>query len=268
VASIEPREWVRAWRPAVPGISEVFHARFVDHRYPPHAHDDWTVFTVDDGAIRYDLDAHDRGVGAGTLTLLPPGVVHDGRAATDAGFRKRVLYVGTDLVPGALAGRAVDDPDVRDPSVVAAVRRLHGLLEHADDGLAAEEVAASVLGSVRAHLRDRTLEGARADGPDLARRLRELLDAHATERLTLAEAGALLEADVPALVRSFRRAYGVTPHRYVIGRRIELGRKRLLRGEAVADVAADVGFADQSHFTRHFARHVGATPGAFARSAA
>ena len=46
------REWVHAWKPEVPGISEVFHARFVQHAYPKHTHDDWTVFIVDDGAIR------------------------------------------------------------------------------------------------------------------------------------------------------------------------------------------------------------------------
>jgi AraC-like DNA-binding protein len=265
---MEPREWVRAWRPPVPGISEVFHARFVDHRYPPHAHDDWTVFTVDRGAIRYDLDRNHRGVGGNVVTLLPPGIVHDGRPATAAGFRKRVLYVGTDLLPDALAGRAVDEPDVRDPRVVAAVRRLHGLLEHADDGLAAEAVASTVMEAVRAHLRDREVASRRAPDPHLARRLRELLDVHVTDRITLAEAGAVLQADVPALVRGFRRAYGITPHRYVIGRRIELARKRLLSGEPVAHVAATVGFVDQSHFTRHFARHVGATPAAFARSGA
>ena len=47
---------VRAWKPPSPGIREVFHARFTEHAYPPHTHDDWTLFIVDDGAIRYDLD--------------------------------------------------------------------------------------------------------------------------------------------------------------------------------------------------------------------
>ena len=91
------REWVRAWKPAVPGIHEVFHARFVDHAYPPHTHDTWTVFIVDQGAIRYDLEATHRGAAGTRVTILPPHVVHDGRAAGTEGFRKRVLYVGTDV---------------------------------------------------------------------------------------------------------------------------------------------------------------------------
>ena len=37
---------ITAWHPAVPGIVEVFHARFVDHAYPLHTHDTWTVLIV------------------------------------------------------------------------------------------------------------------------------------------------------------------------------------------------------------------------------
>ncbi len=262
------REWVRAWSPAVPGISEVFHARFVDHRYPPHAHDDWTLFVVDEGAIRYDLDARDRGVGTDVVTLLPPHVIHDGRPASDRGFRKRVLYVSVDVLPVRLSGRAVDDPDIRDPGLLAAIGRLHGLLEDDDDALAAEEVTWSVGDRIRAHLRDR-VPAASPPGreAELAEALRDLLDAHRAETMTLAAAGAILGADVSALIRAFRRTFAITPHRYLIGRRIEAARKRLLDGEPVSRVACEVGFHDQAHLTRHFRRHVGATPARYARSA-
>jgi len=57
-----PAQWVRAWKPEVPGIHEVFHARFVDHTYPAHTHDAWTVFTVGEGSIAYDLERRHRGV--------------------------------------------------------------------------------------------------------------------------------------------------------------------------------------------------------------
>lgn len=43
---------MRAWKPEVPGIREVFHARFVDHAYPARTHDAWTVFTVDEDGSR------------------------------------------------------------------------------------------------------------------------------------------------------------------------------------------------------------------------
>ena len=49
---------IRAWRPAVPGVAEVFHARFTDHAYPMHAHADWTLLIIDSGVVGYDLDRH------------------------------------------------------------------------------------------------------------------------------------------------------------------------------------------------------------------
>src|SRR5207302_3842112 len=82
--------------------------------------------------------------------------------------------------------------------------------------------------------------------------------------LTLAAAGRHLGASPAHLVRSFTRTFGVAPHAYRLGRRIEIARQRLLDGQPPADVAVSVGFFDQSHFTRHFKRHVGTTPGHYA----
>jgi AraC-like DNA-binding protein len=263
-----PREWVRAWKPEVPGISEVFHARFIEHAYPRHTHEDWTVFIVDDGGIRYDLDAHARGVGTSLVTVLPPHVVHDGRPATQNGFRKRVLYVGTEVLGTHLIGPAADEPDIRDPVLLRAIRRLHPLLERRDDALEAETVMALVGEGIRQHLGE-TPSTARAEGErPIAVALRELLDARMFDRFTLAEAGRLVGATTPGLVRAFSRTFGIAPHRYVVARRVEAARKLLLDGAPIAQTAADVGFYDQAHFTRHFRKHVGTTPGRFAASGA
>ncbi|MGH8944740.1 MAG: AraC family ligand binding domain-containing protein [Acidimicrobiia bacterium] len=72
-------ERVQAWKPFVPGIREVFHARFVDHAYPRPTHDTWTLFIVDEGVIRYDLERREHGA-------LPPMVsIHPQASSTTAG---------------------------------------------------------------------------------------------------------------------------------------------------------------------------------------
>lgn len=258
-----PREWVRAWKPAVPGVHEVFHARFVDHAYPPHTHDDWTVFIVDQGAIRYDLESRHRDADGARVTVLPPHVVHDGRSATGAGFRKRVLYLGTDLLDERLIGRAVDEPDVEDRDLVDRLRAIHDVLGDPAETFAAETMLAAVSGRLREHLRGRPELTDRRDD-ELASGLRDLLDDHRVDGLTLADAGRVLHASPAHLVRCFSRAFGIAPHRYLTARRIEAARRRLLDGEPVAQVATAVGFHDQSHLTRHFKHHVGTTPARYA----
>jgi AraC-like DNA-binding protein len=262
----ELREWVRAWKPAVPGIREVFHARFLEHAYPPHTHDAWTVFVVDEGAISYDLETKHRGAAGPKVTLLPPYVVHDGRAASTTGYRKRVLYVGTDVLEEDLIGRAVDSPDDGDPSVAREVRALHRVLRDPRETLEAESRFAVVGAKLRKHLGGRTPDPERLEH-GVAADLRELLDERSFHGLSLSEAGRILHVSPAHLVRSFSRTFGIPPHRYVVGRRIDAARRRLLDGEPVAQVATGVGFHDQAHLTRHFRRHVGTTPARYASAA-
>jgi AraC-like DNA-binding protein len=275
-------EWVRAWKPVVAGVDEVFHARFVDYAYPPHVHDAWTVFIVDDGWIRYDLETRHRGAGGERVTILPPKVVHDGRAAALGGFRKRVLYLSTEVLDERLTGHAVDHPDISEPALRRAVHALHRALDHPDDALEAESRLALVGDRLRAHLSGHP-EGANGSPQDpgddppgfldrgpgrLAVDLRDLLDERLFERTTLAQAGRDLGASPSHLVHCFTGTFGIAPHRYVMARRIDAARRRLLDGEPIALVAAGVGFYDQAHFTRQFKRHVGTPPGRYALSTA
>ena len=185
---------IRAWRPPIAGVREVFHAAFTTHAYPPHTHDVWTVFIVDRGAIRYGLDGDQHGAGRSRVSVLPPHVVHDGRPATSAGFRKRVLYLETSV---------------------------------------------------------------------LAERLRAHLDEHLFEPVTIAAAAVTIGAEATQLARSFSAVFRISPHVYVMGRRLEAARDRIFRGQALADVAAEVGFHDQAHLSRRFNRFLGTTPGRF-----
>jgi AraC-like DNA-binding protein len=254
---------VRAWVPGVPGIVEAFHARFTDHVYPPHAHDTWTLMIVDDGVVRYDLHRHEHGAPTGTVLLLPPHIAHTGRSATPHGFRKRVLYLEADVVDTALAGRVVDEPTLPDDLLHLRLDQLHRVLEDPGGVLEAESRLALIADRIARRL-DRP---APLGPPGLAGALRDLIDSRLATGITLREAGALLHADPAHLVRSFGREFGLPPHRYLVGRRVEAARRRLLDGEHIADVAAAVGFHDQSHLHRHFTRLVGTTPRRFATGA-
>jgi len=73
-------------------------------------------------------------------------------------------------------------------------------------------------------------------------------------------ASATLGTSVSQLVRAFAAAFGLTPHAYVVNRRIERSRQLMLAGMPLAEVAIVAGFHDQAHLTRHFKRFVGVTP--------
>ena len=100
--------------------------------------------------------------------------------------------------------------------------------------------------------------------PERLRRVRDYVEAHLNDDLSLT-----MLADIACLSpchfsRSFQDAAGVGPHGYVIQRRLERA-KRLLRQthRPIALIAQDTGFADQSRLTAVFRREMGVTPGQF-----
>jgi AraC-like DNA-binding protein len=259
---------VTAWRPRVPGVVEVFHARFAEHAYPMHVHDVWTLLIVDDGAVRYDLERRRRhGTLRDTVSLLPPHVPHNGSPATPGGFRKRVLYLDLSRLDESLIGPAVDGPDLSDPVLRRRVGQLHAALARPGEELEGESRLALITERLRGHLRPLPGAGERppAAGRSVAHRLRELLDERVTEGLGLDEAARLLHTRPTHLVRAFSGAFGIAPHQYLTARRVERARRLLLDGQPAAQVAAAAGFHDQSHLTRHFRRHLGVTPARYGR---
>ncbi|TCK22488.1 helix-turn-helix domain-containing protein [Pseudonocardia endophytica] len=250
---------VRAWRPGVPGIAEVLHATFTDHAYPMHTHDEWTLLLVDRGGVRYELhrDSHD--ADRSTVMLLPPQVPHDGRTAD---LHKRVVYLEAGALEAELIGPAVDQPHLPDPLLRRRIAELHGALD--DDALEAESRLGPITERLRTHLAPRLDVPVRLADRPLARRLRDLLDARLVDGVTLDEAGRILHASPTHLVRSFGREFGLPPHTYVTGRRIDRARHLLLDGVPPAEVATAVGFHDQAHLTRHFTKMLGVGPARFA----
>ncbi|WP_309112148.1 AraC family transcriptional regulator [Saccharothrix sp.] len=255
---------VTAWRPPVAGLAEVFHARFLDHAYPMHTHDAWTLLLIDDGAVRFALDRHEHGAVQSLVTLLPPHIPHDGRSATPSGFRKRVLYLDTTVLDPSLAGRAADHPALPDPLLRHRIHQLHNTLSHPEESLEAQSRLALITTRLTHHLTNLPAPPTTSRDPRLATRLRDLLDSNIQQGLSLTTAARELNANPTHLIRSFSREYGIPPHQYLTGRRVDLARRLLLAGMPPAEAATTAGFHDQPHLTRHFKRLVGVPPGHYA----
>jgi AraC-like ligand binding domain len=158
---------VLAWRPAVAGIAEVFHAQIADYRYPTHCHATWTVLIVAHGAIRYDLDTRHHGAIGDTVSVLPPDVVHNGYPAERFGsFRKRNLYLDSEFLPRELVGRAVDASTFQDGRLRAAISALHDRLT-APDPLDVENRLALIAETFRQRLQRRGWSTVRPTAGDL-----------------------------------------------------------------------------------------------------
>ena len=66
-----------------------------------------------------------------------------------------------------------------------------------------------------------------------------------------------------SLTRQFRQRYGTSPYRFLIMRRLDLVRREIATGKALASIASAAGFADQAHMTRMFRAAYGLSPSQF-----
>jgi AraC-like DNA-binding protein len=278
------RDSARYWRtPLLPG-ADLLTAEYHDHEFTPHWHDAYTIPVIEDGAECYRYRGSQHVAEAGTVPVINPGEVHTGARAVEEGWRYRVMYVPVDYLhtlAGEIAGRAVplpwfDTEVIRDPDLARRVSLAHRLMEaNASlqpttrarpaprlDPLAVEGAlldALSTLLTRHARTREAPL-GAFANEPRVEI-MKALLAADLAAPLRVADLAQAVGLSPFHATRLFSEATGLPPHAWRTQLRLQRALAPLRAGASVADVAAASGFTDQSHFTRHFRRMFGVSPG-------
>jgi AraC-like DNA-binding protein len=255
-----------AMRPCALPHVEAVEARS-SHTFPRHTHDSYGIGLIVRGAQRSWSGRGMVEAGRGDLITCNPGEVHDGAPIGDTRWWK-IVY----LAPRIVAEIVVDirdgasaDFEFVDPVIQGRVQA--HVFEAAYDALtgrcAEAEWARERLVLLLAGLLERRASLSVLGAPDLAR-AKARIDDDPTTPITLAELAREAGASRFQLLRAFAKFTGLTPHAYIVQRRLDAARTMIARGHTLANAATACGFADQSHLSRAFARRYGVTPGAYA----
>ncbi|HEX4816407.1 MAG TPA: AraC family transcriptional regulator [Nonomuraea sp.] len=259
------QEFARYWRyPGLDGGVDLMRARFVRHRFARHSHDTYAIGMLEAGQEEIRFPDGTEYAGAGDLVLIEPGVVHTGVPRTGHGWSYRVLYPSAEQVRAVSGGlpsfgrRVVSDP--RAARWVAAAHRAAESGESLAADVRLHEALAYVVRAYSTYEGRREREAGRGVAD-----VREMLHLSLAHPPSLGELAAVAGMTPFAVLRAFRRAYGMPPHAYVTQLRVARARDLLRKGVAPAEAAAAVGFCDQSHLSRHFRNLVGVPPRAYQR---
>lgn len=234
----------------------------------------YTWFTLID-RLEGDVEVISRGTRAacapGTVTIGEPGEPYVLRPRSAMRGEFRVVRVYNDVyaaVRDEIGAPAGGSPFPRAPQQDPAVARAFDRLYCAADGGGAlqtqERLFAFLAALVRRGRRAPTVPRSR-DGRAVCR-ARDLLHARCETLLSLDDLAGAAGTDKYALLRAFSREIGITPHAYQVQLRIARACRLIAQGRPLADVAAAVGYSEQSALHRPFTRLVGVTPGAYARA--
>lgn len=265
--------------PGTPGLV-LGVARLVDFRFERHYHVDYHIGLVTQGVQRQTFRGRSTLLGPGGIALMPPGEVHDGAGVADYGHSHTLntFRIAPELMRGFIAEVSDCAPDecflgtlIEDAGLAARFVALHAswMADAAAGPLAHEAASLALMGALFA--RTGVVKPQQVRGGLSASHLRGVLDycqAHLGEKIGLEDLARLCGLSRYQFLRRFALSVGLTPHAWLTRLRLERACATLARAPAsIAQVAAEVGFYDQSHFNRAFRSAYGVAPSAYRRAA-
>jgi AraC-like DNA-binding protein len=231
--------------------------------FSPHRHDTYGIGLTLSGVQTFQYRGVRRYCLPRQCHILHPDEVHDGGAASDAGFSYRIVHVAPATMQRALSGKSL--PFVADPVVDlgAESAELLSRLWNVDDDLEDvedDEIVSSILGFLEKCSAGGRPARRRVIPWEALRRVCELLAAEPAVPCVAGELEIVSGLDRWTLAREFRAAYGTTPRSFRTMRQLDKVRSLLVGGVSLAAAAAEAGFSDQSHMSRMFKKVYGFTP--------
>lgn len=262
---------MRVWHLAdFPGIC-FYRGTGVSHRFPRHWHDELHLCAYTSGSGYYGYRGESHRVSPGDLVVTPAGEVHENWVGDGHSIGFRSLYITPPAMREVSRHLIGNDSEVdfrlltlRNSSLENSFMRMHRAMESSESRLLREERLLAFLWQLLASHAEHGERPRLGNERAAVRRVRHFIDEHFGESISLENLGRLAQLSPFHLHSVFSREIGMPPHAYQTQVRINHARALLRLGRPLAEIALATGFADQSHFTRHFRRLVGVTPGHFA----
>lgn len=252
---------------------ELLTARYINHSFSKHIHEGYGLGVIEQGALTFSYRGERVVAPAGYINLVIPGEAHDGHAATELGWSYRMFYLESSILEQVvydLSGKAHILPffkagTIKDDSLARFIRDFHQLLENNDVPLLEQQTLLLILLTelITRHADDHVaLKGMGRESLIVAQ-ARDYIEGIYNSNFSLSNLARHCNISPYHLLRVFKDAIGVPPHVYLKQVRIRRAKKLLEQGMSLSLIAQEVGFADQSHFSRQFKQITGLTPGKY-----
>ncbi|WP_319559911.1 AraC family transcriptional regulator [Marispirochaeta sp.] len=244
------------------------------HVFPKHSHETYYILgLIENGATYcYGPEREDSLAAPGSFFVINPGQVHSGVPAAGSRVSYRMLSINAERFSALAEEIEEGSPSPPEfPLTFAASPREQAQLTRTYSGIVTGinplgrdellyELTALLL--PRAERKHPLQLPPYVRHPGLQRGA-EILRGDLEEKLSLAQIAAEAGMSPYHFIRSFKRAYGLSPHVYRTQQRIGIAKKLLRSGNSLADTALALGFYDQSHFSNTFRAYTGLSPSAY-----
>ena len=240
--------------------------------YTHHVHEGFNIDFIQSGVFEYRIGVRTLIAHPGSTVWIDRHEVHEASCLTQKPMVRSLLVSEHFVISLAMklkmkkVGRLIH-PVIRDEQLSAQIECIHRIAEAPFDKLEINSLLTNAVSDIL--LRDSSFETSPTtenDAHAAVSKVKEYLLAHYEQNISLRDLAEIVDLNPSYLIRVFRNHVGVPPYEFLTQIRMARARNLLSAGMSPANVAATVGFADQSHLTRMFKRSTGMTPGSYARN--
>ncbi|MGK7935337.1 MAG: AraC family transcriptional regulator [Xenococcaceae cyanobacterium] len=264
------QEYAKVWQVSHLQGLELLQATFTTHSFPKHFHES------------YGIGLSERGSGIiycqGTKYLAPPdhliffhpGAVHSGYANDRNPWTYRMMYLDLSLISEMLEGysQTISFPDTifSNRAIAKIFNHTHKLFSQSASKLEHETILRNFVQQLAQQAGISSPTKLKLPEHKAIKLVKEYLDTNYQKNISIRKLCKLTGFSPNYLITAFCHEVGIPPHSYQLQVRVQRAKNDLLTHHPLAQIAAELGFCDQSHFTRCFKRIVGVTPGIYRQS--
>ncbi|EPN4956496.1 MULTISPECIES: AraC family transcriptional regulator [Vibrio] len=247
-------------------------AKYQKFAFQRHYHLDFHLGLITHGTQKFQYQGCSHQVGHGQIVIMPPDELHDGHSKLESGYEVNVFAIEprllSDLADLSQNGQIIrfNELIISDPQIFSQLSNLHALLRR--DNLSQLTKDCLPFEGFN-QLFDRYGSLARQKVVPLGKQslhtLKDYLMANLDQTVRLDALSELCQLSPTQFQRHFKAQTGMTPYAWFARLRLEQGMKLLQAGWCGTDVAYQVGFYDQAHFSKAFKQTYGVSPSQVAR---
>ncbi len=253
----------------------VFKANYKKFQFRRHVHEDFSLGLMQRGTQKFYCRGRDIYVPSGHLITVNADEIHDGMSADGNLYHYHVIFIpqkilksiGEEMVTAKMA-LYFRSPATQDRELASQLHHIFSLLDNQSTDILEIQ---SLFYTVVAKLLQR--HGAVTVNDEYFKRIPlavnracEYINDLALSNISLDDIATAAGLSRYHFLRTFNSSLGITPHAYLLQRRLQIARESIQNGTAIADAAIDACFADQSHFSRRFKAAFGITPKQYQRA--
>jgi AraC-like DNA-binding protein len=260
--------------PFIPGLDVVVSSTH-SHYYPLHLHEALEIIWVREGCAVFECRGRRVFLAAGDACAISPCEFHSGGSRGGSPVSFCLIHVPPQVMPpefpAEFFGTRTENRSL--PIKLIPRRCADRVLAEFVTALFSGRDLGAQLRSVNAGLEAILVAEARRRAESVfgpvrhpaIEQVKTIIRTRYAEPLNVEALAGEVNLNERYLISLFRSITGIPPHQFQIALRVDNARKLLPSATPLSTVAASAGFADQSHFNRHFKRQYGFTPGAFRR---